>query len=754
MPNKEIPTTLKLSTTLDIQCGKHEDGTDKIPTFKMVANTGEPMKLDGFFDKVIIDLEGFTSAQHIAVLKDHNVEVGHTTKIITDLHKHKIIAEGLLSIPNEESKQIAIGSKNGFPWQASVGADIKRGSFLEAGETTIVNGKEHKGPLIIAHETIGKELTITKLGADSNTTVTVAATKKGINNMTPFETWVQATICEPMGMKLEDLSDEQKGKAQVRFEAQKTTTVTKKDDLTSSSITSTSDPNLDRIKAQNELEAANMERIDRITEIAASYAGVEMNETYIKEGLKLKGKTVAAIKGAAIRDKWTADKFELECTRAEREDIGSFAIHSSTKPSFEESEFPAISCAIARNAGMVASTSIITSGCQNLSAENQTYKKVGYEHSYKEETLEASEKYQDYSLCMLLDQANVQANGVRYSGRLGTDGFIQHTRASMHQLRAAGNTTWSGLTIFDDVANKLLWAAYDSIPNTWQEWVTQKSVSDFKVSKIYRMHIDGGYKVVAPGGQLKHGTLSNDTYTHSADTYGKIIGLDRRDLINDDLGALNQIMSSLGIEGARFLEELFYVHLLTVLATLFPTNGSLGNYQEGAATTLDVDGLTTAEQLFMDQTQDDAPIGVMSDIVLVGTALSVLAAELFQNVTLQVSQTTGGSSKKRPDQNPHVGKWRPVTSPYLNNTGVKQRIPDIAGDAIPNQSDVQWLLLPRPNASQGSIIIGSFLNGNVRPTIETADAAFDMLGLLWRAFHDAGVDSGDPKLGVYSKGEV
>ena len=751
--SKEIPTTLELTVPLSIECSSNEDGTPKIPTFKMLANTGEPMKLNGFIDKVIIDIKGFESKQVIPVLKEHGHEVGHTTKITANLQTHEIHAEGILSVPNEDQQQIIASSKLGFPWQASIGGNIKiedgeiQATFLDKGETAVVNGKKHKGPLIIAHKTIVGELTITKLGADSNTTVTVAATKKGINNMNPFDTWLQATICDPMGMKLEDLTDEQKTKAKVRFEAQQTTTPTSVPPTTKPL---TSDPSLDRIKKANELEASNAERIDSITAIAANYQGVELNEDYIKDTLKLKGKTVVAIKGEAIRENWSVDKFELECNRAERKNLGEFAIHSSTQPTFEESEFPAISCAIARNAGMVANEQIITTGCQNLQASNQRYRKVGYEHAYKEETLEASEKYRDYSLCMLLDQANVQANGQRYSGRLGTDGFIQHTRNSMHQLRAAGNTTWSGLDIFDDAANKLLWAGYESVPNTWGEWVSVENVSDFKTSNIYRMHVDGGYKRVAADGLLKHGTLSDDKFTHSADTYGKLVGLNRKDLINDDLGALNRIMGSLGSEGAKFLEELFYQQFLSQRDTLFTAGNN--NTQTGAATTLDVDGLTTAEQLFMDQTQDDAPIGVMSSIVLVGTALSVLAAELFQNIALDVGQSTGGTSKKRPNLNPHVGKWRPVTSPYLNNTNVKQRIPDIAGAAISNQLSTQWFLMPSPNSAQGAIIIGSFLNGNVRPIIESADAAFDTLGLLWRAFHDAGADNGDPKLAVHSKG--
>jgi len=745
---KQLPSTLEFSTELEIQCEKNKDGTFKVPTFKMLANTGVPMKLPNFDDKVIIDIAGFSSEQTIPALKDHKIEVGHTTKIEVDLTNHEITAEGILSVPNEEMKQIAAASKLGFPWQASVGASIVAGqaSFLGEGETTRVNGRVWKGPLIVAHKTVGRELTITKFGADDNTSVTVAANRIGAN-MNPFEKWLQANYCDPLGITLEELklSDEKKSELEAKHTAE----------LEASKSPppipgKTKDPDLERIKAANELEAANVERIDRISEIAASYISVDMNESYIKENLKIKGKTVAAIKGEAIRANWSADKFELECSRAERTELGSFAVHSKSQPSFEESSYPALSCALARNAGMVSSDKVITTGCQNLPPAHQKFRNIGYEHMYKEETLEASEQYKDMSLLMLLDQANIQATGTRYSGRLNSDGFINHTRNSMLQIRGAGNTTWSGLNIFDDLANKLLWSGYDSIPNTWEMWVHSTSVSDFKTSNIYRMHFNGGYKKIGADGLLQHGSLSDDKYTHSAETYGKMVGLNRQDLINDDLGAMNRVMSSLGIEGAKFLEELFYQHLGALLAagTFFAAGNN--NYQSGAATTLDVAGLTTAEQLFMDQTQDGAPIGVMSDRVLVGTALSVLAAELYTQTNLQGVQTA--NTKKRPDGNPHVGKWQPIVSPYLNNTSVTQRIPDEAGAAISGQSATQWLLLPSPNNPNGAVIIGSFLNGNKRPIINQADAAFDTLGLLWRAYHDAGVDDGDPVLGVHSAG--
>jgi hypothetical protein len=61
-------------------------------------------------------------------------------------------------------------------------------------------------------------------------------------------------------------------------------------------------------------------------------------------------------------------------------------------------------------------------------------------------------------------------------------------------------------------------------------------------------------------------------------------------------------------------------------------------------------------------------------------------------------------------------------------------------------------MMCNPNSPLGGIVLGAFLNGVRTPTLEQADAAFDTLGLQWRAYHDAGVGNGDPKLAVMSKG--
>ena len=62
----------------------------------------------------------------------------------------------------------------------------------------------------------------------------------------------------------------------------------------------------------------------------------------------------------------------------------------------------------------------------------------------------------------------------------------------------------------------------------------------------YRLVGKDQYEQVQPGGELKHGTLGNETYTNKADTYGLMLSIDRRDVINDDLGAITTVPRKLG----------------------------------------------------------------------------------------------------------------------------------------------------------------------------------------------------------------
>jgi hypothetical protein len=63
-----------------------------------------------------------------------------------------------------------------------------------------------------------------------------------------------------------------------------------------------------------------------------------------------------------------------------------------------------------------------------------------------------------------------------------------------------------------------------------------------------------------------------------------------------------------------------------------------------------------------------------------------------------------------------------------------------------------WYLLTDP--SDLPLIEVAFLNGQEAPTIETADADFNVLGVQMRGYHDFGVALQDPRAAIKCKGEA
>jgi phage major head subunit gpT-like protein len=80
-------------------------------------------------------------------------------------------------------------------------------------------------------------------------------------------------------------------------------------------------------------------------------------------------------------------------------------------------------------------------------------------------------------------------------------------------------------------------------------------------------------------------------YTYAIDTFGKTLCIDRRDIINDDLGLFEDTPASLGREAMRSLLDLVYKVLLANAGSFFSAGN--GNYDEGAGTALDSVSLGT-----------------------------------------------------------------------------------------------------------------------------------------------------------------
>jgi hypothetical protein len=424
---------------------------------------------------------------------------------------------------------------------------------------------------------------------------------------------------------------------------------------------------------------------------------------------RINADTAERISLKAAAENWTKLQVENEILKAERPQVGVLP---------------------ARETGTVADDVLEAAVCV-------AGKLKDVEKHYRPEVLEAANKAYRHGLG-IEELVLTYARRSGFSGlnlKANTKGALQAAFAP--DIRAGGSwgpSTGGGLSgVLSNVANKFLREGFMAVESVWRNITAIRSVNDFKQITTYSITGGLNFNKVAPGGEIKHGQLGAESYNNQVDTRGIMLGIDRRDLINDDLDALTGVGRRLGRGGALSLNLDFW--------TVFLNNSSFftagrNNVSTGAGSALGVAGLDAANAKFLTQTDPDGnPLGVMPSILLVPPALWSTGAQLMQSTGLN---QTPASNAAAGDANIWAGKYRLFSSAYMQNTN------------LTGNSSAAWYLLADP--SDMPVIETAFLNGNETPTVETADADFSMLGISMRAYMDYGIAFQEYRGGVRSAG--
>jgi len=679
----EPPDILAMDCEVAIEAAapSTEDGTDEsLPRFSMVAYTGGPIRTLGFAYPVVVNLDGMKiPTQRRPVRFQHSAfeGVGHTERIAVE--NGKLLADGVVSRDTTAAQEIVVSGKKGFPWQASIGASVDELEFIKRDVAVTVNGRKFKGPIYIAHKTTLNEISFVDLGADQQTRARIAAQHLKETQAMPdahsHDTDVAATDSAPTN----DITP------QAPLQPQRNSNITASDPAAE----------IDQITSRARAESDRRQRIQAMT------AEVLTQRPELADDL-------GRLAHAALEAGWKPDKYQLEVMRLSRtyEGIGG---PRSQSDRIEGSIIEAALC--------------FAGGLESETLESQ----------FSERTLDAANREYRHGLglCETL-LIFAQANGYRGFGRSDLKGLLQF--AFSGDMQASGFSTMSLPGILSNVANKFLRAGFDAVESTWRDIAAIRTVRDFKQVSSYSLSGGFVYEEIPPGGELKHASVGETAYTNQAKTYGRMFGIDRRDLINDDLDALTAVPRRLGRGGALKLNDVFWAEFLSNAAFFVAGNN---NYADGVTTALGIDALTQAETMFLDQTDPDGhPLAVAPVIMLVPNALYVPATQIMNSTELR----DPSSSKKTPVSNPHAGKFRPVRSSYLSN-------PKYTG-----ASGLAWYILADP--ADMPVIEVAFLNGQQQPTVESADADFNNLGIQMRGYHDFGVAKQEPRGGVKMKGEA
>ncbi|HEX4129964.1 MAG TPA: hypothetical protein VHZ24_07965 [Pirellulales bacterium] len=692
-----MKTIKKLPSQITISCGRDEDvgrlvlaaaegEPAKLRRFSITAYTGGKMSLPNIPYPVVVDMSGLrVSAKSRPILRDHNPSqiVGHTDNVTVNGGVLKV--DGSVSGANAHATEIVASSDNGFPWQASIGASVQKMVFVEDGEKVQVNGRSFAGPLYVARQATLGEVSFVALGADDQTSarMVASAAAQSIEVTTmKFEEWISAK-----GFDGAALSETQRTSLEAAFDAEQKTAAP-------TAVTATAE--IDPVADLRTKTAAEMNRIAAIRKSAGSHADIAAK---------------------AVSEGWDETRTELEVLRASRP-TGA-AIHAGGGSAHVNASV-ALEASLCLTAGLGEESVEKWYGDRVLEAARSRDIRGATIHSLMYEVIRAAGRY--------VRPGKVDNDTIRAA--FEADRTIQASGGEFSTISLPG--------ILSNLANKQLLKSFEAVNTVSNTFCDTTDAVDFKAFSRYRLTANGMFEKVGQDGELKSTNLSEESYTNQLDTYGRLIALTRQQIINDDLGAFLQIPRLLGRQGALAVESAVFTLLLsnpTIGGNQFFSTAN-ANYLSGGTSTLDLDGITAAEVAFLNQVDVAGnPVLLSPAIMLVPTTLKVIAERYYKESTiLQVP----ANNKMVPANNPHAGKFTPVSSPYLNAQG------------ITNQSATGWYLFADPEDVAAMSI--AYFRGQRTPVIESGETDFNTLGMQWRSFFDFGVAFQDFRAAVFNAG--
>ena len=300
---------------------------------------------------------------------------------------------------------------------------------------------------------------------------------------------------------------------------------------------------------------------------------------------------------------------------------------------------------------------------------------------------------------------------------------------------------WSDTTVIDralhstsdfplllgDVANKVLREMLAAAPAAIKAICRQATIPDFRNRYSLQLGQAPTLEKVNELGEFKSGTITEGRESYKLDTYGKIFGISRQALVNDNVGAFSDIGRLFAASAAQF-EAQFLVDLLTAnngLGPVMSDNKKLFDAAHG--------NLAGSGGAISDTTLSDARLALRSQKGLDGKTPLDIAARFLVVPAAQETAAEKYLASLYPAQasnvNPFAGKLTLIVDPRLDT-----------------KSTTRWYVAADP--AQVPNIEYAHLSGAEGVQVETR-AGFEVDGVQIRARLDFGAGVLDFR-GIYA----
>lgn len=326
---------------------------------------------------------------------------------------------------------------------------------------------------------------------------------------------------------------------------------------------------------------------------------------------------------------------------------------------------------------------------------------------------------------MQLTIAEMAAASVGHRGRISRGGG----EADVIRMALGSHSTSDFPAIFENALNKRLMSAYQAAAPAYRAIAARMDFADFRPHPISQV---GDFPTLLPvgeNGEIKFGTVSDKKESVALVPYARGMQISRQMMVNDDLAAIDRLLSSRGQAVAAFEDATFFAMMLsgsnsdgpTLLETTRQMFNTTDKTKAGTAAAITPNSVAKgiADMRTRKGVSGDTFLAVEPRILLTGPAKEFEAMQLL--APIQAAQAS--------NVNPYVGKMTPVATPY------------ISGNA--------WYLMADPSAVP-SFMYG-YLQGESGPRMRM-DEPFGQQGIAYSVELDFGVGGIDFRGGYKNAG--
>lgn len=320
---------------------------------------------------------------------------------------------------------------------------------------------------------------------------------------------------------------------------------------------------------------------------------------------------------------------------------------------------------------------------------------------------DAARPYMQHSI------VEMAAEAIGHRGRLRTAFERQEVLAS------AFHTTSDFPAVFENALNKRLVAGYTLATPIYPQISIRQDFTDFRPHPMVNTGSMPLLEKVNEKGEIKYGTIGDKKETVALVAYGIAVGIIRQMVINDDLGAIDRLLTTQGAAVARTEEAVFFAMLLGGSGangpTLTETSRQVFNTTDatlaGLAAAITVASLAAGRAAIQKHKGiNGEDLALTPSILLVGPDKLTEAQQLVETINPQQPSNV----------NPFSGRLTPISTPK------------ITGNA--------WYLLPAPSAQ--ALFMHGFLQGDEGPRMRMEEP-FGSQGLRYSIERDFGVGAID-----------